>query len=90
MALIEIDHLVRSTGVTIIVIFLHSYLIAEKGTGYQLAKETDDEEGNLNIDSDIENPQGGLGTERLSTLTDVNTTEQRINEIQDDDEDGEI
>lgn len=34
MALIEIDHLVRSTGVTIIVIFLHSYLIAEKGTGY--------------------------------------------------------
>jgi hypothetical protein len=44
MALIEIDHLVRSTGLAIIILFLHSYLMAEKGTEYDLSKENEDED----------------------------------------------
>jgi hypothetical protein len=97
MACIGLDHLVRSTGVTIIVIFLHTYLIAENGTEHEVAKQQpqDDEENSLTSGNGNEELEGLNQAPRLSTATDVSSTEQRLNEIQDhgeeyEDIDGEI
>jgi hypothetical protein len=75
MAILEIDHLVRSTGITIIVIFIHAYLIAEKGTGYELANEVDEEEEGFGQQIGGTGEEESLSQPRLSTQTDVSSTE---------------
>jgi hypothetical protein len=44
MAYFELDFLVRGTGIGIIVIFVHTYLMAENGTQYEVAKDQDEED----------------------------------------------
>jgi hypothetical protein len=59
MAILEIDHLVRSTGVSIIVLFLHAYLMAEKGTEHMVQND-EDEIDKLNNNPNPNDEETGL------------------------------
>lgn len=91
MAILEIDHLVRSVGISILVLFTHAYLMAEKGTEV-LVEIDDDEKDKLAGPENVEDEEIVLNSKaRLSNTTNVSSTEKRINEIQDDgNSDGEI
>lgn len=91
MAILEIDHLVRSVGISILVLFIHAYLMAEKGTEV-LVEIDDDEKDKLAVPENVEDEEIVLNSKaRLSNTTNVSSTEKRINEIQDDgNSDGEI
>jgi hypothetical protein len=78
MAIAETDYLVRGTGICIIVIFLHTYLMAEKGTEYELTMDHDEESSMV---------EGGSSHPKLSTQQKgPGSQEKPVNEIQDDDD----
>ncbi len=81
MAYFELDFLVRGTGIGIIVIFVHTYLMAENGTQYEVAKDQDEEDSFI----DQEDPKTNS---KLSDQQNGPTSKNKpINEIQDDEND---